>query len=264
MAFTACDNAHGENQAVNQPEPEARPETAETAEQVAEPEGDFDFTIAYLMGQFDPDTHPDFVKVEDKYTDGDPYYLRKDTYEAFQKMWEAARADGIKLVIISATRNFDRQKMIWEAKWTGARKIENGANAAEKYPDPVTRALKILEYSSMPGTSRHHWGTDIDLNDLDNYTFEAGPGRPVYEWLSANAAKFGFCQPYSPKGKDRPDGYNEEKWHWSYMPVSEPLTKFAAENLKDEMISGFLGAETAPEIGVVEKYVLGINPACRQ
>ena len=264
MAITACDNAHGENQTVNQPEPKAQPETAEPAEQVAEPEDDFDFTISYLMGQFDPATHPDFVKVDDKYTDGDPYYLRKETYAAFQKMWDAAMADGIKLVIISATRNFDRQKMIWEAKWTGARKIENGANAAEKYPDPVTRALKILEYSSMPGTSRHHWGTDIDLNDLDNYTFEAGPGKPVYEWLSKNAAQYGFCQPYSPKGADRPEGYNEEKWHWSYMPVAEPLTRFAEKNLKNEMISGFLGAETATKIGVVEKYVLGINPACRQ
>jgi LAS superfamily LD-carboxypeptidase LdcB len=264
MAFQACDNAHGENQSVNQPEPKSQPEAAEPAEQVAEPEDDFDFTISYLMGQFDPAAHPDFVKVDDKYTDGDPYYLRKDTYAAFQKMWDAAMADGIKLVIISATRNFDRQKMIWEAKWTGTRKIENGANAAEKYPDPVTRALKILEYSSMPGTSRHHWGTDIDLNDLDNYTFEAGPGKPVYEWLSKNAAQYGFCQPYSPKGADRPEGYNEEKWHWSYMPVSEPLTRFAEKNLKNEMISGFLGAETATKIGVVEKYVLGINPACRQ
>ena len=71
MAITACDNAHGENQTVNQPEPKAQPETAEPAEQVAEPEDDFDFTISYLMGQFDPATHPDFVKVDDKYTDGD-------------------------------------------------------------------------------------------------------------------------------------------------------------------------------------------------
>lgn len=264
MAFYSCENLHGENNASQPKKVATESELPSTPKVEPSKEETFDFTVGYLMGQFDPAAHPDFVKVDDKYTDGDTYHLRKDTYAAFQKMWEAAMADGIKLVIISATRNFDRQKMIWEAKWTGARKIENGANAAEKYPDPVTRALKILEYSSMPGTSRHHWGTDVDLNDLDNYTFEMGPGKPVYEWLSQNASIFGFCQPYSAKGPERPEGYNEEKWHWSYMPVSEPLTKFAADNLKNEMISGFAGSETAVQIGVVKKYVLGVNPVCRK
>jgi LAS superfamily LD-carboxypeptidase LdcB len=177
-------------------------------------------------------------------------------------MWEAAKADGVELTIISATRNFEKQRQIWEAKWTGARRIENGTNAAQKYPDPKTRALKILEYSSMPGTSRHHWGTDIDLNDLDNYTFEKGRGKKVYEWLTAHGAEFGFCQPYSKRGPDRPDGYNEEKWHWSYMPVARQLTDMAAREMKDEMIAGFRGAKAAVEIGVVKKYVLGINKDC--
>ena len=221
-----------------------------------------EFSIEYLMGKFDPAKHPGFISVEKKYSDGDAYFLRKETYESFKKMWAAAKADGIDLKIISATRNFYRQKSIWEAKWTGARKIENGTNAAIKYPDPKKRALKILEYSSMPGTSRHHWGTDIDINDLDNYTFEHGRGKEVYIWLTTHAHEFGFCQPYSPKGAERPHGYNEEKWHWSYIPVARQLTDLAAERLRDNMIGGFKGAEAAVEIGVKEKYVLGINKAC--
>lgn len=222
-----------------------------------------EFSIEYLMGQFNPAEHPDFVSVEKKYSDGDPYFLRKETYAQFKKMWAAAQSDGIDLKIISATRNFYRQKQIWEAKWTGARKIENGTNAAVKYPAPKTRALKILEYSSMPGTSRHHWGTDLDINDLDNYTFEHGRGKAVYEWLSAHAHEYGFCQPYSPKGEERPHGYNEEKWHWSYIPVARQLTDMAERSLRDDMVGGFRGEEAAVEIGVVEKYVLGINRECR-
>jgi LAS superfamily LD-carboxypeptidase LdcB len=221
-----------------------------------------EFSIEYLMGKFEPAKHPDFVLVDKKYADDEGYYLRKDTYESFKKMWEAARADSITLTIVSATRNFSRQKSIWEAKWTGARKIENGTNAALKYPDPKTRALKILEYSSMPGTSRHHWGTDMDLNDLDNYTFEQGQGKKVYDWLQKNASKYGFCQPYTVKGKNRPNGYNEEKWHWSYIPISKQLTELAARRLQDEMIGGFEGAQTALSIGIVKKYVLGVNKNC--
>jgi D-alanyl-D-alanine carboxypeptidase len=221
-----------------------------------------EFTIEYLTGKFDPAQHPDFVKVDAKYADKEGHLLRKDAYESFVKMAEAAKAEGITLTIISATRNFEKQRGIWEGKWTGSRLIENGANAAKKYPNPKTRALKILEYSSMPGSSRHHWGTDVDLNDLDNYTFEKGSGKKVYDWMVAYAHEYGFCQPYTKKGEARPNGYNEEKWHWSYIPVAKKLTDLAARKLTDDMIGGFKGAETAVEIGIVEKYVLGINQEC--
>ena len=114
----------------------------------------------------------------------------------------------------------------------------------------------------MPGTSRHHWGTDIDLNAFINEYFERGDGLKLYNWMVANAASYGFCQPYTQKGPKRPDGYNEEKWHWSYLPLAKKLSDQAKQELKDAMISGFDGAEAAQAIGVVEKYVLGINQAC--
>jgi LAS superfamily LD-carboxypeptidase LdcB len=224
----------------------------------------FNITPEYVMGKFDPAKDTSFVVIDVKYADRAGLYLRSETYEAFKKMHKAAMEDGIKLVIRSATRNFDYQKGIWERKWTGARKVE-GKNLSKAIPDHKTRALKILEQSSMPSTSRHHWGTDIDLNAFNNSYFEKGEGLKLYNWLQANADQYGFCQPYSPKGKDgRPHGYNEEKWHWSYLPIAVPLTDFAKANLSDDMIKGFKGAEVAPEIGVVEKYVLGINPQCQQ
>lgn len=222
------------------------------------------FTIDYLTGHFDPATHPDFVRVADQYTDGDTYYLRKEAYEAFQRMHAAALEDGVRLLIISATRNFDRQKVIWEAKWQGSRLLEGRESAPLVYPDPVNRALAILRYSAMPGTSRHHWGTDIDLNRLTNDYFGDGEGQRIYDWLTAHAAEFGFCQPYMPKGEARPDGYNEEKWHWSYLPVARHLTDLARSELRNEQISGFAGAEAAIRIDVVRKYVLGISEACQE
>lgn len=220
-----------------------------------------DFTTDYLMGKFDPAQHPEFTLIAQKHASRSDMYLRKDAYDAFIRMQDAAKQEGIRLLIISATRNFDRQKQIWEAKWTGAQPV-GGQNIAKTIEDPVKRALKILEYSSMPGSSRHHWGTDIDLNDLNDAHFQTPEGRKVYEWLRAHAAEYGYCQPYSPQGKDRPHGYHEEKWHWSYMPVSKTLTEQARKTLKDELISGFKGAETATSIGVVKKYVLGINREC--
>jgi D-alanyl-D-alanine carboxypeptidase len=218
----------------------------------------------YLTGKFNPNDHPDFVKVADKYTDGDPYLLHKDTYAAFEKMHAAAMADNVQLIMVSATRNFQRQKQIWEAKWKGNRLLEGKEKANVVYPDPADRARAILRYSSMPGTSRHHWGTDIDLNALTNEFFDAGTGKKVYDWLVAHAHEYGFCQTYTPKGPERPNGYEEERWHWSYLPIAQILTDFAANELQDEDISGFMGAEAAPQIGVLENYVLGINRACKE
>lgn len=216
----------------------------------------------YLTGKFNPAKHPDFVKVDAKYTDGDPYVLHKETYAKFEAMHAAAKADSVQLVIVSATRNFNRQKQIWEAKWKGQRLLEGKEKANEAYPDPAVRARAILRYSSMPGTSRHHWGTDIDLNALNNAHFKSGKGKKVYDWLVANAADYGFCQPYTPKGVERPQGYEEERWHWSYLPIATQLTDYAVTQMKDDDIAGFAGAAAAPEISVIENYVLGINKAC--
>ena len=221
-------------------------------------------TTDYCMGKFEPKDDPNFVQIPVKYADRAGLYLRKDVFDAYKKMYEAALKEEVNLQIRSATRNFNYQKGIWERKWNGTTKLSDGTNVATDIKSPKDKALKILEYSSMPGTSRHHWGTDIDLNAFSNSYFENGKGKKIYDWLSNNAADYGFCQPYSPKGPERPNGYNEEKWHWTYLPLGNEITNYAETNLKNNMIKGFLGAETASEIDVVNNYVLGINSSCRQ
>lgn len=217
------------------------------------------FTVDYIMGHFIPAQHPSFVLIDIKHADREGLYLRRDTYDAFKKMYEHALSDGIRLQIRSATRNFNYQKGIWEDKWDGTKTIEGGENLAVTTPDPKQRATKILRYSAMPGTSRHHWGTDIDLNSFDNSWFAEGEGLDIYNWLVRHANEYGFCQPYS---ANRPHGYQEERWHWSYMPVSSKLTHLAKKELKNNMIKGFKGSETAPMIDVVKHYVLGISEVC--
>lgn len=219
--------------------------------------------LDYIMGKFDPKSRTDFEEIPVRYTDRKGLFLRKEALASFVKMSEAAAKEDITMQIKSATRNFDYQKGIWERKYTGATILSDGTNVATEIHSTKDKCLKILEYSSMPSTSRHHWGTDIDINAFNNEYFESGEGKILYEWMLSNAAKYGWCQPYTPHGEDRPHGYFEEKWHWSYMPISQTLTQQAEAEFKDEMIQGFMGAEAAVEIGVVEKYVLGINKACR-
>ena len=206
----------------------------------------------YLMGKFDPSKHPDFVAVKAPYTDRQGMMLRRETFEAFREMWKAAQKEGVELNIKSATRNFQQQKAIWDSKWK---------KYAKEKPGSRERALKILEYSAMPGASRHHWGTDVDLNDLNNTSMESGGKyKKVYDWLTAHAHEYGFCQPYT---AGRSAGYKEEKWHWSYVPLSQGYTERFRELITDEEFGGFSGASSAVEIEVVKNYVLGINEKCR-
>ena len=223
---------------------------------------DTTITLDFLMGKFKPSTHPDFVVIDKKYASRKGMFLQKKTYEAFKKMHAAAKKDGINLTIKSATRNFFSQKKIWDSKWLGTKKVTGVKNIKKEFPQPKARALKILEFSSMPSTSRHHWGTDIDMNNFTNKYFEHGQGKKEYDWLKNNAHLFGFYQPYTPKGTARKYGYNEEKWHWSFLPLSKKYIDQMKLRMKDENIKGFQGAAVAKEIGVVEKYILGINQEC--
>ena len=217
---------------------------------------------AFLMGRFSASKQPNFVKIDKYFASRSGMYMQALPYDAFKAMHADAKRSGISLKILSASRSFYHQKSIWEAKWTGKRRVGGIRNIKRSIKNPTKRALKILEYSSMPGSSRHHWGTDIDLNAFNNRYFESGRGKRVYAWLTKNAPRYGFCQPYTRQGPSRPHGYNEEKWHWSFKPLAASYTQQASLRLTDNIFTGFKGAKTAPRIGIINRYVLGIHANC--
>lgn len=219
-------------------------------------------TMETLIGKIDPAKDTAFVKVSTKYTAKPDIYLRRAAYADFERMHAAALQDGVNLQIVSATRSFAAQKGIWERKWNG-QTLVGGKNLTTTVPDPAERATTILRYSSMPATSRHHWGTDIDLNNLENSYFESGTGKKIYDWLTLHAAEYGYCQTYTAIGPERPHGYQEEKWHWSYMPIAAPFLRAYQSQVQYESIKGFLGAEVATKLQVIDHYVGGIAPACK-
>jgi LAS superfamily LD-carboxypeptidase LdcB len=216
----------------------------------------------YLLGKVNPVTDAHFITVDQKYASRKGFYLRKEAYDAFVKMYDAALKDGIKLSILSAFRSFNEQKEIWEGKWTG-KVLYYGKNIASSYPDPVERSKYVLKYSSMPGTSRHHWGTDMDMNSLELSYYKTDAGKKLYKWLTDNAFKFGFCQPYTAKDTARTNGYEEEKWHWSYLPLSLIYLQQYKDKISYDDLVGFAGCETARKIDIIKSYVLSVNKKCQ-
>lgn len=208
-------------------------------------------TKDFVLGKFDFKKDDRFIKVDSIHSNKE-IYLQKEVYAAYQKMYDSAFQSGIKLIIVSGTRNYYAQKWIWERKW-------------DRYKDlkPKDRALKILEFSSMPNTSRHHWGTDVDLVNLNNEFFAEGDGKKIYDWLQTHAHKFGFYLVYTDKSEGR-TGYNEERWHWTYLPLSKQYLDFYNSHIRLEDIKGFLGSELASELDVIQKYVNGVSEELKE
>ncbi len=199
-----------------------------------------------ILGKFNYKKDTNFVKVDAKHSTKS-LYLNKQVYSAFKEMYKSAKASDVTLKIVSGTRSFVEQKNIWERKWEKYKKLQ-----------PLDRAKKILEYSSMPSSSRHHWGTDIDINNLNNSYFEKGKGKKEYEWLVANANNYGFYLVYTLKDNGR-TGYNLEKWHWSYLPLAKEYLSFFNKNITYKDINGFKGSELAEKVQIISNYVNGIS-----
>ena len=205
------------------------------------------FTLEELLGQVNYHTHENFIMLDKKYTGGRNHYLHKDAAQAFALMADDAASSDIELKALSCARSFSKQRAIWENKWQREDYIQ--------FDSGPQRCRAILEYSSMPGTSRHHWGTEIDIHSLDNSAFEKDEGLRIYEWLTQHAADYGFFQPYT-AGRNR--GYEEEKWHWSYYPVSGPMLEQYNAQVSYSNINGFIGSGFASSVGAIENYVNGI------
>lgn len=152
--------------------------------------------------------------------------LEKQTYLAFLKMKNAALKDNINIQVVSGFRSFERQKTIFE------RKLRNNKKAGLSTEDNLK---KIITYSTIPGTSRHHWGTDLDIIDANQPQPKGGLLNPenyhglgnycgIKEWMEANANQFGFYLVYTANYHRK--GFNYEPWHYSYKPVSQANLEF--------------------------------------
>jgi LAS superfamily LD-carboxypeptidase LdcB len=162
----------------------------------------------------------------------DPYCaLHWHAAAPFLALRRAALADGFDLVPISSFRDFSRQLAIWNGKFSGEKPMLDvlGRPVDVSELSPLQRVESILLWSALPGASRHHWGTDVDLVDRNaappGYRVQltqeefasAGPFAPLAEWLETNAARFGFFRPF----RGVLSGVQPEPWHFSFAPVAE-------------------------------------------
>ena len=190
--------------------------------------------------------------------------LAKKAGKAFEKMQKAAKKEGIVLEIVSGYRSYDRQKAIWNRKY----KANEAAGLS-----PEENIKKIIEYSTLPGTSRHHWGTEADIIDgskpkvgdvlVAEKFHEQGPYVPLKKWMDLHAHKYGFYLPYTQQPGRK--GFYYEPWHYSYAPLSISLLKsYTSLNLNEVLITEGLEGSASLNSEFIstyyEEHILGIAP----
>jgi len=172
--------------------------------------------------------------------------LHRDAVKPFRALRAAAAKQGLNLMPFSAFRDFQQQVEIWNRKFRGERPLYdrdgNARDHAVLNEEQLVEA--ILVWSAVPGASRHHWGTEIDVYDraalpegyrvklLPEEYLPGGVFERLADWLSANLERFDFFRPYD---QDR-GGVYPEPWHISYAPVAQR----AQETLTTEVIAGAL------------------------
>ncbi|WP_167964383.1 M15 family metallopeptidase [Saonia flava] len=212
-----------------------------------------EYTVEELMGKAEIKLH------------GEGINLRKEAHDAFLEMKKAAYSDGIDLKIVSSFRDFYRQESIWERKYNQYTESDN--------MDPLDAIDKIIEYSTIPGTSRHHWGTDIDIIDGYRKTTgdvlvpekfeEEGPFVAFKKWMDENSRKYGFYLVYTNEPKRK--GFKYEPWHYSYAPISIPmLAAYRSKNILQLIQKEEFSGKEHFTAGFIRSYIrnniLDINP----
>ncbi len=206
------------------------------------------------------------------------HFLHRDVVAAYLGLVGQAAEHGITLRLASGFRSFERQLAIWNAKARGERGVvgSGGELVAMAELSERDKVFAILRWTALPGASRHHWGSDMDIWDsaavagdyqlqltLEEYA-EGGPFAACSHWLDTliSRGKTEFFRPYTGSGEGASgEGVAAEPWHLSFRPLATMceqalsldvisrvienadicLKKTILENL-DEIYSRFIGS----------------------
>lgn len=161
-------------------------------------------------------------------------FIHKDTLDDLIDLRRQAEIAGFDLVVASGFRDFDRQLAIWNNKFSGERPVFdlNGRQVDMNACAVLEKVHAIMLFSALPGASRHHFGSDLDVYaknltsteqplQLTPDEYLRGAQLPFNLWLNEVLPTTRFYRPYA----EYQGGIAQEPWHISHYPVADKLFK---------------------------------------
>ena len=192
--------------------------------------------------------------------------LHKQVIKDWQNLQHKAASEGFDLQVASGFRSFDRQCLIWNNKFIGKTPVYDlNGNIIDfdKFTD-VEKVFSILNFSALPGLSRHHWGTDFDYFDpsllkgkslqlQENEYASDGVFGELNKWLDNNLQDFGFFKPYR-SYNETVQGIAIEPWHLSHKATSQ-LYFNAIEQLDPQVLINVLKQNSVLGVEQIEQHI---------
>jgi LAS superfamily LD-carboxypeptidase LdcB len=192
------------------------------------------------------------------------FAARPEAADAFLALRDAALRDGIDLLPCASFRPFEAQLRNWNRKFSGQATLYDidGRPRDHAALSPPELVHAILGWTGLPGASRRHWGSDIDVYDraamppgyrLKLLPEEVAPGgvlERLHGWLDTHIAAYGFYRPY----RNYRGGMFPEPWHLSHAASAQAaLASLDIDVLRDALrTADMAGRETVlamlPEI----------------
>jgi LAS superfamily LD-carboxypeptidase LdcB len=167
--------------------------------------------------------------------EGTKFSVHKLVVHDLRLLKAAGLEAGYDLQIVSSFRSFERQLAIWNAKARGERPLldDQGRVLEHSELSPTELMYSILRWSTVPGSSRHHWGTDIDVYDANTQKLDEvqlipsecegnGPAANFHSWLSDQILRLKSHNFFRPYETDQ-GGVAPEKWHLSHAPIAQRI-----------------------------------------
>lgn len=213
-------------------------------------------------------------KTEDHLIQWEGRLIHPEIKSDFCALKNAAQNEGFSLTIASSFRDFDRQMLIWNNKFLGSRPVldDNGHALDITQLSENEKISAILRWSALPGASRHHWGTDLDVYaknhlpqksalQLEPWEYLTGHQALFFQWLKENAPIFGFYFPY----QNDNGGVAFEPWHISHKATASPLLEQLTQNQLKNVIraSDIAGKKTilTQLDWIYDRYICNVSKA---
>ena len=166
------------------------------------------------------------------------YEMDKRAAPAMREMIQAAKEDGVELMLCSAYRSVEKQQQLFDRSQQAY--MAQGMSEEEAYANTATE-------TAIPGTSEHQTGLAADIVTPTYQMLDAGfADTPAGQWLSEHAAEYGFVLRY-PQDKQEVTGIIYESWHYRFVGKTHAkLMKESGlcleEYLQQELPEGYTGA----------------------
>ena len=168
------------------------------------------FSIDMLVNKhykLDEDFVPDdLVEFDQEYCNDEVQEGNREAVVAFKNMYDAAKKEGLGLVINSSYRSYQDQEEV-----------------CNTYKDLYGEGY-VSRYVALPGFSEHQTGLAFDIGSTSSKIFAESK---EYEWMKENAYKYGFILRFT-KANAYITGFRSEPWHYRY--VGKKVAKYIYDN----------------------------------